>query len=257
MTRPLALDAPAEAAATPKKVATFPDSPDPDVSQALATLAVDPSANAALVMSGYCKDLGIRAVDLNALTEALGQATSAMWAGDMKHAEAMLLAQAHALQAMFMKLSVRASEQELIKHGEPYLRMALKAQNQCRMTLETLGALKKPPVVVAQQTNINHGGQQQVNIGTAPAGRPGLARAAKGESAPNELLEQRDDKWLDPGAQSATGGADPLLAAVGEGDRTPDARRQGAGVSQPLSRGASDSRQEAGHGAADCASGAK
>jgi hypothetical protein len=43
-----------------------------------------------------------------------------------------------------------------------------KAQNQCRMTLETLSTIKNPPVVYAKQANIAHG-PQQVNNGTAPA----------------------------------------------------------------------------------------
>jgi len=43
----------------------------------------------------------------------------------------------------------------------------MKAQNQCRMTLETLAAIKKPPVVFARQANINQGnGNQQVKNGT-------------------------------------------------------------------------------------------
>ena len=42
------------------------------------------------------------------------------------------------------------------------MRMAMKAQNQCRMTLETLATIKNPPVVFAKQANINNGGQQQV-----------------------------------------------------------------------------------------------
>ena len=49
------------------------------------------------------------------------------------------------------------------------MRMAMKAQNQCRMTLETLATIKNPPVVFARQANINNGGQQQVNNGVKPA----------------------------------------------------------------------------------------
>jgi hypothetical protein len=35
-----------------------------------------------------------------------------------------------------------------------YLRLGLKAQSQCRATLETLVQIKNPPVVVARQANI-------------------------------------------------------------------------------------------------------
>jgi len=45
--------------------------------------------------------------------------------------------------------------------------MALKAQNQCRMTLKTLATIKNPHVEFARQANINNAGQQQVNNGAA------------------------------------------------------------------------------------------
>jgi hypothetical protein len=48
------------------------------------------------------------------------------------------------------------------------MRLALKGQAQCRSTLETLVALKNPPVVIAGQANISTG-PQQVNNGSAPA----------------------------------------------------------------------------------------
>lgn len=45
---------------------------------------------------------------------------------------------------------------------EAYLRLALKAQNQSRATLETLSTIKNPPVLIAKQANITTG-QRQVN----------------------------------------------------------------------------------------------
>ena len=46
--------------------------------------------------------------------------------------------------------------------------MALRAQNQCRMTLETIATIKNPSVVFAKQANIA-AGHQQVNNGPAQA----------------------------------------------------------------------------------------
>ena len=37
------------------------------------------------------------------------------------------------------------------------MKLALKAQNQCRMTLETLAAIKNPPVIYARQANFANG----------------------------------------------------------------------------------------------------
>jgi hypothetical protein len=81
----------------------------------------------------------------------------------------MLFAQAQTLQSIFMNLARRATSQQYMNHWEAFLRMALKAQSQCRATLEALATIKNPPVVFAQQANINQGGQQQVNNGAAPA----------------------------------------------------------------------------------------
>lgn len=80
-------------------------------------------------------------------------------------AERTLQAQATALNQMFVALASRATNQEYVKNFEVYMRLALKAQSQCRATLETLATIKNPPVVFAKQANIAQ--NQQVNNGTA------------------------------------------------------------------------------------------
>ena len=154
--------------------------------------------NAAAVVSVYGKPLGVGDDDLLALLDTLADDMKDLWTGDMKRAEAMLFGQAHALQAIFTNLARRASSQEYLKQWEAYLRMALKAQNQCRMTLETLATIKNPPVVIARQANINNGGQQQVNNGAdtpAPSGQQST-HAANMQAAQTELLEQRHGQGL-------------------------------------------------------------
>lgn len=200
-----------------KMVAKPADAADPDRSEALAKLALRPSVNAAAVVSLYAKPLGIGEDDIGALMGQLSDEVEKVWTGDMKRAEAMLFGQAHALQAIFMNLSRRASSQEYLKHWEAYLRMALKAQNQCRMTLETLATIKNPPVVIARQANINNGGQQQVNNGAGtPAPSAQQARhATNTPTAQTELLEQQHGQGLDVGAQGQAGQADTQLEAVG------------------------------------------
>jgi hypothetical protein len=73
------------------------------------------------------------------------------------------------------------------------MRLALKAQSQCRATLETLATVKNPPVLFAKQANIANG-PQQVNNGT-PA--PGPAPAGKVETISNELMEAQGAERLD------------------------------------------------------------
>jgi hypothetical protein len=56
------------------------------------------------------------------------------------------------------------------------MRLALKAQSQCRATIETLAEIKNPqPVAFVQQADVAHGPQQINNGPTAPCGS--LARA--------------------------------------------------------------------------------
>jgi hypothetical protein len=204
------------ATAAGKKEARPAAAPDPKKSEALARMATRPSVNAAAVMVSYSKPLGIEQGDIGALIDRLAGDVKDVWAGDMKRAEAMLFGQAHALQAIFMDLARRATTREYLKQWEAYLRMALKAQNQCRMTLETLATIKNPPVVFARQANINNGGQQQVNNGAAIAPGPAPTHAENLQAAPTELLEQQHGEWLDTGAAGAAGGADPHLAPVGK-----------------------------------------
>ena len=206
-----------------KKEAKPESAPDPEKSEAMAKVALRPSVNAAAVVSLYAKPIGIDDKDITALMDRLAVEMKDLWAGDMKRAEAMLYGQAHALQAIFMTLARRAEGQQYLKQWEAYLRMALKAQNQCRMTLETLATIKNPPVVIARQANINQGGQQQVNNGgagvSATVRAPAPAPAANPKAAQTELLEANDGQWMEPGAASATGGADPQLEAVGAVNR--------------------------------------
>jgi hypothetical protein len=145
--------------------------------------------------------------------------------GDMKAAIGLLAAQAVALNAMFGELA-RVGQANMFSapdYADRYLRLAFKAQSQTRATLETLAAIKNPPVVFARQANINNGGQQQVNNGTAPnqgaAPVEACASAHAGESVsePNELLEDRRHgiEKVDARATTGTGRKNQSLAPVG------------------------------------------
>ncbi|MBT2323137.1 hypothetical protein J7E62_12355 [Variovorax paradoxus] len=69
------------------------------------------------------------------------------------------------MNALYTELARRAS----LNMGEylaaTYLRLAMKAQSQCRSTIEALAEMKNPPVVFARQANISNG-PQQVSNGT-------------------------------------------------------------------------------------------
>ena len=200
-------------------VAKSPEAEKRDKAKVLAKIALRPSVNAAVVVREYSEAYG--QLDLTALADSLREGSEAVNQGDMHRAEAMLYTQANALQAMFTSLARRALKQEYQKNLESFLRMALKAQNQCRMTLETLATVKNPPVVFARQANINNGGQQQVNNG-APADPANYVQAHTGSHAANsktdrpELLEEAHGQRLDTRAPRAASSTDPQLAPVGK-----------------------------------------
>jgi hypothetical protein len=149
--------------------------------------------------------------DLQSLVSELGRQVGKVQENDLSRAESLLMTQAHTLDAIFNELARRAALNmgEYINAMDRYLRLALKAQSQCRATLETLATIKNPPVIYAKQANITNG-PQQINNGTSPA-----HAGEKTSIEPNKLLEQQNEQRLDTGTQGAAIGADTSMATVG------------------------------------------
>lgn len=96
------------------------------------------------------------------------------------------MSQATVLNGLFSDLVRRSSVNlggNYFEAGERYLKLAYKAQNQRRMTLEALSTVKNPPVAYAKQANIAHA-PRQVNNGPAST-----TRTRENQNPPNELLE--------------------------------------------------------------------
>jgi hypothetical protein len=75
----------------------------------------------------------------------------------------MYISQAVALEAIFVNLARKAKAQDQLLQYETHMRLALKAQNQSRATLQALVQLKQPNnTQFIKQANIAHG-HQQVN----------------------------------------------------------------------------------------------
>ena len=149
-------------------------------------------------------------IDVPSLTDVLRDQAAAVNRGELNHIEAMLMNQATAMQNLFARLAERGMSCDHAPAFEANLRIALRAQSQCRATLETLAAIKNPPVVFARQANINHG-NQQVNNGTpAPA-----SHAEKIINQPNELLEgQHGGETLDTRTTGTTIVKNPAMATL-------------------------------------------
>jgi hypothetical protein len=167
-------------------------------------------------------DDGTTGPDINALIVELTKQSSLVTRGELAWGEAMLVAQAHTLDAIFGNLARRARKAEYLENLDRYTRLALKAQAQCRTTWEAIAEMKNPRAVAfVRQANIA-AGPQQVNNTSAPSGAP--SRAENTENPPTKLLEAKDGERLDTRATGTPGAANPPVEAVGAVNGTEDRR---------------------------------
>ena len=186
----------------------------------LAIASVMPNINAGALVEAFSGNT-VGKVDACDVAEELNDRAKALRGGSMNGIESLLLAQAHSLDVMFASLARRGKVQNNLRQYEAHMKLALRAQSQCRATLEALAAIKNPPVVFAKQANIAHG-PQQVNNEAAS-----IARASETEKAPNELLEADHGQRLDTGTTGATSRGDQELATVEAVHRPAHGRGQG------------------------------
>lgn len=163
--------------------------------EAVAEFTISPGISSAVTVKAFTPAFSSGEVDLGSLASGLRKSMSRVQAGDLKECEAMLMGQAHSLQSIFQRLASQAAANigHFPKTVDSYLRLALKAQSQCRATLETLATIKNPPALFARQANFTTG-PQQVNNGT-PA--PGPAPAGKVETISNGLMEAQNAERVD------------------------------------------------------------
>ena len=175
---------------------------DEDQDEAVAKTLIRPEVQASLTIQ---KLHPIN--DVNALTKILGQQTADVIDGSMVRPEAMLLCQAHTLDALFNNLVMKGLDQTHTSHYEAFMKLAFKAQSQCRSTLQALSDIKNPSVVYAKQANINNGNQQINNGVTAP-------RTQENKNYSNELLEHTHGERLDTREKSTSSCINSELATV-------------------------------------------
>lgn len=177
--------------------------------RAIARCLMRPSVQAACTIRTFEKSEH----NLNDFIDELTSQVETVNRGDLKRAEAILITQAHTLNELFNNLARRAHGQEYLKQYETYLRLALKAQSQCRATLETLAAIKNPPIIYARQANVTTG-PQQINNGTAAP-----SRAREIESEQTKLSGDGNELLPDTRASGFASRVNPALETVGEIDR--------------------------------------
>ncbi len=217
--KPVSPTSPAIAGVNTHNTLVIARAKDQSFEAALAQTASRPT------VQGACTTKAILAADfkdlhLGELINALSAQVKLASEGDLSRPEATLVTQAHTLDILFNRLTRVAVAN--IGHGHleavaTYMKLALRAQSQCRAVAETLHEMKNPrPVAFFQQANIAQ--TQQVNNGQ-------VSRAGELGKAPNELLEQTHGERLDSRTASPTIGANSQLEAVGALNRAKDKGR--------------------------------
>jgi hypothetical protein len=146
--------------------------------------------------------------DVVDLIQALQMKNRELKDGSTTPMEHMLYSQAQTLQAIFANMVRRSSLNvgQCMDATETYMRLALKAQSQCRATLETLAIMRNPQPYI-RQTNIATG-HQQVNNGMA-------SPHENSELPQNKLLEDSHGRtYLDLGAAPTTTRGNSSLEAL-------------------------------------------
>lgn len=138
------------------------------VLDAAAAQAQDPITRAAAMSTGGLLKPIFGAIDLMGSVRALQASVAEVQSGDLKQADAMLVAQANTLDAVFAECLRMWMANQFTNHGpsQEYLRMAMKAQSQARATWESISKIHHPatPATFVRQANIANG-PQQVNNG--------------------------------------------------------------------------------------------
>ena len=161
-----------------------------------ANIALAPEFKAAVTAQAYAPLIG--ETDLAAVLKRLGEMSTSSVGESSKEHEYLLSAQVIALDSIFNRLAIQAHA-SIGKHPkvvDVYLRLALKAQSQCRATAETLANLKSPRQYISQ-TNVATA--LQVNI-------------------------ERDSHHVDTSTTGSNAASDPNVEALGEVHRATDVR---------------------------------
>jgi hypothetical protein len=190
------------------------------VDAAIAEIFLSPSVVSGRIIKGRYNHN--EKININAVIDELNKQNAIMKKGDLSRPEDMLLAQAHALDNLFGELVERSRVNmgEYFNAAEKYLRLALKAQGQCRTTIEALADIKNPKPYIQN----NRAQYQQVNNGNVKSQDKSEQYARAEKKIKNELLEGKinEQQWMDTRAPQTASENDKELEAVGAQHRRKD-----------------------------------
>ena len=119
----------------------------------IAAQAVDPCVTSSVVVAAFWEDTSAAPIDPQAGYEAIRDQVQEVRKGGLSGAEATLVGQATALNVIFAEMA-RRGQAALSRPGnaaERYLRLAMRAQAQCRLTLHELRDLADRPTKGAEE----------------------------------------------------------------------------------------------------------
>ena len=188
-----------------KSVPVLKGKTDVETAERIAKLAVSPEMSSQRVVAASERNKGLEEhLDIPQLMAVLKAESERLSEGKSEDVGPILANQAIALQSLFSRLTERALSESHMSNIEAFMRLALRAQNQCRVTLETLSSLNKAPTVFARQANV--AANQQINY------------------AQNQLLGDDDELRQDTRAPGAEKAVNPEMEALGEVDGAENSR---------------------------------
>ena len=152
-------------------------------------------------------------IDRGVLLELEAQ-IAAIQAGNLARPTAVLAAHVETLNTVFYALIRSGFEYRGSPYQEEKLRLALRVQSQLRATIRDLADLKNPRPFHVQQANIGNAVQVNNCVVSPP----------KYQNAPNKLLEQQCNEWMDTRTAQAAGSGNSAVEAMGAIDGTQDGR---------------------------------
>lgn len=129
----------------------------------LGRLALEPGVRHASLAAGYASGMfgDSHETPIKTRVAILGEAAAEARAGGKAMSSDILMSQAMVLDTMFTEMAARAATSlgRNLEVVDRYMRLALKAQANCRTTLETLAKLHQPREQTVKHVHVNEGGQ--------------------------------------------------------------------------------------------------
>lgn len=129
----------------------------------IARIALGPGARHAAIGNTFSAQLfgDSHAIPIERGAAVIGEAMAKARKGDKAMASDLLAAQAVTLDTMFTELARRSAANmgNHIGAMDRYMRLALKAQSNCRATLDALAKLHQPREQTVKHVHVNQGGQ--------------------------------------------------------------------------------------------------